>query len=642
MLGNISIGKKIGIGFGICIALLGALAAISWFGINNSQEGFTQYREIARDNVLMGRIQANLLEARLQVKNFIQTGDPGTVNKFEERFSGVTEFIAEAKEAIENPKRAKLVAQMDSSVGEYSSAFKDVVALQAKREQLMSEVMVPVGTRSAKALNELMDVAAREGNTDASQTAAHTQEDFLMVRIYLIKFLDDNNNEHIARTREEAKNAQAELSKMKTQVNTPQQKQLIAQFEDGLKNYMAGVEDVAQTINQRNDIIENKLDTIGPQIAGMAEEVKLSIKEEQDTIGPRVKAENEQTSRTTLIASVFGIILALVFAIVIAKSITVPVRGITEIAKRLSIGDVEQIIEINQKDEIGQLANAFRDMVTAQRSKADVAKSIANGNLDMEIQVLSEQDTLGKSMVLMKEKIGQLVSDTNELVKFAVQGNLEKRADSSGHAGEFKSIVDGINNLMDAVVGPLQNATEYMSRLSEGDIPERIRENYQGDFNRIKDAVNRCIDALNNLQNDLSTTIELQKQGDIEATCSPEKLQGAYAELAQGINEALFAVIKPTTDAIDILGKYAEGDLTQRMRDLPGKQIILTEAMNKIKNNVGRMVTDEIRTVLALKERMEERIVGQGLLDDALGSPVVCFLVEDHSSTIGQRLGGDG
>ena len=78
-----------------------------------------------------------------------------------------------------------------------------------------------------------------------------------------------------------------------------------------------------------------------------------------------------------------------------------------------------------------------------------------------------------------------------------MEGKLKTRGNPETVSVEFRPIVEGVNATLDAVIGPLNVTAEYVDRISKGDIPEKITDNYNGDFNTIKNNLNQCIDALN-------------------------------------------------------------------------------------------------------------------------------------------------
>jgi len=83
------------------------------------------------------------------------------------------------------------------------------------------------------------------------------------------------------------------------------------------------------------------------------------------------------------------------------------------------------------------------------------------------------------------------------LAKAAVDGKLATRAEATKHEGDFRKIVEGVNNTLDAVIGPLNVAAEYVDRIAKGDMPKKITDSYNGDFNEIKNNLNMLIDSLN-------------------------------------------------------------------------------------------------------------------------------------------------
>jgi methyl-accepting chemotaxis protein len=70
------------------------------------------------------------------------------------------------------------------------------------------------------------------------------------------------------------------------------------------------------------------------------------------------------------------------------------------------------------------------------------------------------------------------VTDANMLSKAAIEGKLDTRADTTKHSGDFRKIVEGVNNTLDSVIVPLNVAAEYVDRISKGDIPEKITDTY--------------------------------------------------------------------------------------------------------------------------------------------------------------------
>ncbi|MDD4587264.1 MAG: hypothetical protein PHC60_02570, partial [Heliobacteriaceae bacterium] len=92
-------------------------------------------------------------------------------------------------------------------------------------------------------------------------------------------------------------------------------------------------------------------------------------------------------------------------------------------------------------------------------------------------------------------------------------GRLDVRADTASARGVEKECLLGINEMLDAVIGPLNVAADYVARIAKGDIPPQITDSYNGDFNTIKNNLNTCIEAVNLLIADANLLAKAAVEG---------------------------------------------------------------------------------------------------------------------------------
>ena len=90
-----------------------------------------------------------------------------------------------------------------------------------------------------------------------------------------------------------------------------------------------------------------------------------------------------------------------------------------------------------------------------------------------------------------KVALEALVADAMMLAMAAVEGKLSTRADASKHTGDYRKIVEGVNETLDAVITPLHDVGRALGQLAEGDLTVRMSASYAGDFKQLSDAVNR-------------------------------------------------------------------------------------------------------------------------------------------------------
>jgi methyl-accepting chemotaxis protein len=191
-----------------------------------------------------------------------------------------------------------------------------------------------------------------------------------------------------------------------------------------------------------------------------------------------------------------------------------------------------------------------------------------------------------------KEALNAMLTDAAMLTKAAVEGKLATRADANKHQGDFRKVVEGVNATLDAVIGPLNVAADYVDKISKGDIPPKITSSYNGDFNVIKNNLNQCIDAVNALAADAEMLSKAAVEGKLATRADAAKHSGGYRNIVQGVNETLDAVIGPLNVAADYVDKISKGDIPSQITDSYNGDF------NVIKNNLNRCI-DAVNALVA-------------------------------------------
>ena len=189
------------------------------------------------------------------------------------------------------------------------------------------------------------------------------------------------------------------------------------------------------------------------------------------------------------------------------------------------------------------------------------------------------------------DAVNALVVDAAMLSKAAVEGKLGTRADASKHQGDYRKVVEGVNATLDAVIGPLNVSAEYVDRISKGDIPPRITDSYNGDFNEIKNNLNACIDAVNALVADAAMLSKAAVEGKLGTRAEASKHQGDYRKIVEGVNATLDAVIGPLNVSAEYVDRISKGDIPPRITDSYNGDF------NEIKNNLNACI-DNIKALV--------------------------------------------
>jgi PAS domain S-box-containing protein len=128
----------------------------------------------------------------------------------------------------------------------------------------------------------------------------------------------------------------------------------------------------------------------------------------------------EETMRTLaleiLIIGALALIAGIsIYVVIIRESIIQPISNVVSLATKISEGDLSKTVETTRSDEIGQLLKAEGEMVRCLRAMANIAESIADGDLSVHVDVRSEADVFGKAFEKMVASLNRQSKEIRQL-----------------------------------------------------------------------------------------------------------------------------------------------------------------------------------------------------------------------------------
>lgn len=248
-------------------------------------------------------------------------------------------------------------------------------------------------------------------------------------------------------------------------------------------------------------------------------------------------------------------------------NIVKPLNESISILKKYGVNDFQDNVETEYQGIFAENMQAVNEvrarLMNVQHTLEDMSKGNFN-DLEMYKQIgkRSENDRLLPSMVSMMETIKGMTDEFILLGQSAENGKLDYRADNTRFQGMFNEAVSTVNGAFDAVISPLNVTAEYVERISKGDIPEKITDEYYGDFNEIKNNLNSCIDGLGGLV-ESNEVLQLMVYND-----HTRKVEGQYQGIFEEVASATNSIHERLLTIMSMNKKIAIGD----MSDLEGLQ----------------------------------------------------------------------
>ncbi len=306
-------------------------------------------------------------------------------------------------------------------------------------------------------------------------------------------------------------------------------------------------------------------------------------------IAARVTDANATASSsfiTVLSVMAVVVILTVVMTYLITKSIVTPVKQLETVASRMTNGDFNVSINYQSKDELGVLIRSFaslRDIIfmlinrinkmadeldkgdTDARVPQDEFKgeyqNMANainkavaGLVDNNLTVMNGFSKFGegdfkanlpkfpgkkaianKYFDELKDNLSSVSGDVNRLIAAAIDGKLDTRVDASAYNGDWNTLIQGLNNLLQAVSTPINEANAVLAQLSKGDFNVSINKNYKGSFAEMTNSFDAMVTAIGSYINEITQTLATLSSGDLRANIGREYL-GQFNMIKESIN----------------------------------------------------------------------------------------------------------
>jgi methyl-accepting chemotaxis protein len=295
------------------------------------------------------------------------------------------------------------------------------------------------------------------------------------------------------------------------------------------------------------------------------------------------------TVAVTLIISLLALGVGMVIAYRTSKAITEPLTRLIHVAEQIGdSGDLDHTIDVKGQDEIGQLARTFDAMVKYLKEMAAVSEAIAGGNLTVDVQPRSANDTLGNAFTRMVDGLRGLVRNVRDAASQVASASSQVAGasdESAKNSLQTSSAIDEVTSTMHEMSVNVQNMVKstqtQASSVSEtsASIDQMVTS-----IQRVADTAKVLLDISNRSREEVHSGI------------------GTMEKATDGLNR-INTTIHSSGEIIDALGSRADniGKIIEVIDDLAEQTNLLAlnaaiEAARAGEHGLGfAVVADEVR-----------------------------------------------
>jgi methyl-accepting chemotaxis protein len=488
MLKNLKLGMKLFIGFGLLIVLILASGYMGYSGLKKVENR-------AMNNNDLSKIVKLVLECRQYEKNFIMRKDFAAAETVDKKAVEIDTTADELKERFKDPVNKKQMDDIIENNANYMASFNKYVAIEKEK----MEIMTAVNGFS----NEIIKLADRASDTYKVVEAEEIASEFLKVRLDGKEFFMSHDEKYLGKYAEDMDKTMEMARGFAISHPGDITSGLLKQLGDYRTSIEAYFGKTKEQIQIEKTLVEN---------ARAAMDVVTVAADDQ-----REKMMAEIASAVTMIVifAIVGLVLGAIIGFLLTRAITGPLFKGVAFAQQLAEGNLDAKLDVVQKDEVGQLSDALRDMVDKLRS------------------IITDVRTSADNVAAGSRELSSAAQDMS-------QGATEQAASAEEASASMEEMASNIN----------QNADNALQT-------EKIALKSAGDAKEGGDAVQQTVKAMKEIADKISIIEEIARQTNLLA------LNAAIEAARAGEHGKGFAVVAAEVRKLAERSQEAAGEISE-------------------------------------------------------------------------------
>jgi methyl-accepting chemotaxis protein len=477
-----------------------------------------------------------------------------------------------------------------------------------------------------------------------AETTNKIQFQMMENRLYLSNYLLSGDSREIDRMNEGMRILADDLAETEKQSSSDQQRTALDKVQKNEQVWNA--EFASPLLEKRKEVDAGNATVADLQIFYLQKDASSWVKNSTDALSgvdletKKVLDERRRLDETAgtwtiavaLLSTIGALGLGVIIAYRSAKAITEPLNKLMNVAQQIgTAGDLDHAIDVKGDDEIGQLAKTFTNMVNYLREMAAISEAIAGGNLSIEIEPRSKNDTLGNAFSRMVEGLRNLVRNVRDASTQVASASSQVAGASDESAKislQTSSAIDEVTSTMHEMSVNVQNMVKS-TQVQASSVSETSASIDQmvASIQRVADTAKVLLDISNRSREEVHSGITTMDKA------------------TDGLNK-INVTIRSSGQIIDVLGQRADdiGKIIEVIDDLAEQTNLLAlnaaiEAARAGEHGLGfAVVADEVRK-LAEKSAQSTKEISELIQSIQKEARKAVDNMEQSTSIVNEGLG---
>ncbi|MBZ6383171.1 methyl-accepting chemotaxis protein [Sphingomonas sanguinis] len=345
------------------------------------------------------------------------------------------------------------------------------------------------------------------------------------------------------------------------------------------------------------------------EVAGaMSQQLDQIVGIAQDGMKQADADTNEQYSNARnilFITAGLALLVAIAGAFWISRIVSQGLNKVSVAIDAVAIGDLSQDVTVTSNDEIKDLVETVNRMTANLRQSAELADTIASGDLTVDHQPLSDKDTLGHALVAMVERLRGVVGDATQAAQNVAAGSQQLSSSSeqvSQGATEQAAAAEEASASMEQMAANIKQNADNATQT------EKIARQSSQDAEISGQAVQKAVIAMRTIAEKIGIVQEIARQTDLLA------LNAAVEAARAGEHGRGFAVVAAEVRKLAERSQSAAAEISGMSSDTVGAATQAGDMLVKLVPDIRR--TAEL--VAEISAACREQDIGAVQINEAI------------------------
>ncbi|MBC3479349.1 MULTISPECIES: methyl-accepting chemotaxis protein [unclassified Pseudomonas] len=567
VLGNVSVNRKLGLGFGLVLLLTLAITLTGWHGLDSVIDRGDKLGNISV-------IQQYTQELRIARQHYQRDRNDAAVAELEKALANLDRQVQLMLGQIELPADRQRLEQQREAVRIYQQAFNDLKQAGQRREASRA-VLGDSADKAVELVGRVQRGLLQGGDISQYQYAVDVSALLQQARFQVRGYTYSGDAQYQQTALKAIDQALAQLKALPAKVPAEHAASL-----DDAATALAGYRDAVNQFGSAQAASEQALQH-------MADQGSVLLQTSQTITTSQTAVRNAGASQAkTLLAAATALALALglLAAWAITRQIIIPLRQTLNAAERVASGDLSQDLPVQRRDELGQLQASMQRMTQGLR---ELIGGIGDGVTQIasaaeELSAVTEQTSAGVNN--QKVETDQVATAMNQMT-----ATVHEVARNAEQASEAALMADQQAREGDRVVG---EAVAQIERLAS-----EVANSSEA-MNLLKAESDKIGSVLDVIKSVAQQTNLLALNAAIEAARAGEAGRG-FAVVADEVRSLAQRTQQSTEEIEELIAGLQSG--TQRVASVMDNSRQLTDSSVELTRRAGGSLETITRTVSSIQ-----------------------------------------